>query len=250
MNFDIDTFPSVKLLAQQVEKVTGKSALITIDPSMDVTISTQVTARTDAQPVHLVKINSRYQKIRHVMASVQLRHILHRYQIKTPEKDVTLSAKAIDLISELLKSLPQLTAERRSEVAKSMAGHLVVQLRSALPSVAVHYEIQKYQSELAEQQQDAIKANINNNLQALQETPIPKKIIQWNRLLAATESFGMASLIKDKSLLVPFESLGLITPAKGIVGPLLLGEYESMDDRELVEITAEKINMTELHRWI
>ena len=212
-------------------------------------LSTQVTARSSAQPAHLVKVNQKYNSIRHVLASVQLRHILRRYQIKSSLKDVTLSTKAIEIISEQLKQVDSIPADQRGHFAEHIAGNLVIQLRSALPSIAVQYEIHKYQRELLDQQQEAIKATINNNLQSLQETGFPAQMVRWNRLLAATESFGMASIINNKSLMVPFESLGLLGPAKEIAGPLLLGEYDGLDDLELVEITADKINMTELHQW-
>ena len=250
MDFDLDTYPSVKLLAQQLEKVSGKPALITMDASIGDTVSTHTTAREAGQPVHVVKVNQRYNTLRHALASVQLRHLIRRYQIQSPLKDVTLSHQAIEIISKQLVGVDRVSEDQRELYAKHIAGNLVIQLRSALPSVAVHYEIQKYQSELWEQQQEAIKATINNNLQSLQDTGFPAQLVRWNRLLAATESFGMASIIKNKSLMVPFESLGLLEPAKEIAGPLLLGEYDGFDDLELVEITADKINMTELHQWI
>ncbi|WP_422449533.1 MULTISPECIES: hypothetical protein [unclassified Endozoicomonas] len=250
MQFDLDTYPSVKLLAQQLEKVSGKPALIVMDSSLGDMLSTQITARTPGQPAHVVKVNSKYHALRHALASVQLRFILRRYQIQSPLKDVGLAPGAVDIISEQLKNVEQIPAGQLPDIAHSIAGNLIVQLRSALPTVAVHHELQKYQSELCDQQQEAIKITINNNLQSLKETIFPAQLVRWNRLLAATESFGLASLIKNKPLMVPFESLGLLEPAKEIAGPLLLGEYDGLDDLELVEITASKIKMTELHQWI
>ena len=250
MEFDTETYPSIKLLTEQVAKETGKDVLVSIDEDFGGMLSTQVTARSASQPVHLVRINVRYHHLRHALAAYQLRTLLHRYHIKSPEKDLTLGSGALKIISNLLQSVDSISPENLPRVSEHIAGGLVTQLRSVLPAVAIHKEIQTYQPELAEQQKEAISATINENLQSLSETPFPKKLVNWNRAMAAVESYGLAKLSRNEAMLVPFEALGLVESAKALVAPLLLGEYADLDDRDLVEMTASHIGMTELHQWI
>jgi hypothetical protein len=251
MNFDTDTYPSIEKLLTEVEEVTEKPATIIMDASVKDILSTHKTARGD-QAFHIIRINENYSSIRHVLAAVQLRFLLRRAKIKGSQKDLMASQNASGELEKILRKAKsgEIPETAIPQLAQRLTGGFVTQLRSVLPAVMVHREIATLQPELAGQQRQALIININNNAANLGPAPFPKKLLQWNRQMSAIEACGFASLANDRSLLIPFEALDLISKISGLVQPLLDGAYDDKDDRELVEMTAKHIDMTGLHQWV
>lgn len=249
MILDIDTYGSVGKLAAEVEALTGKGIEFLIQPLHESQLGVQKTARGDVVH-HLVIINESYKDIRHAIACYQMRLILGRCNIKSPEKDLTTQDSAVRDIFIVAQAKIGVDAAR--QLADRIAAGAVIQLMSVTPGLRAHLEIMKLQPELVLQHRRAMTILAQNNLKNLNppSMPIPAKFIKWNKALIALENVGLARLTEDQSLIGPLKLLGLYEEAERLVLPLLSGVYDDLDNREIIDLTARHIGMSNIHLWV
>ena len=146
MNLDINTFPTVQALKEQVVQEKSKEIEFIFEPLATGVLGSQRTARGGVTH-HLVTINKNHRDLRHSIASFQMRQILRRQRIQSEEQDLTLQDAAMkEVLDMALKSLAQPQAEQLASMA---VGGILVQLLTSVPGVLVHSEMIKEQEELA-----------------------------------------------------------------------------------------------------
>lgn len=249
MTLDLDTFPSVAALCKEVEETTGKGVEFVFQPMHESQLSNQITARGLATH-HIIRINERHRDLRHALASFQMRFILGRAKIKTPEKDLTANELAIiEIINSAKDKLDDIAARH---LAQMIVQGLLVQVMSVVTGLRSHYDTKRFQPELISQHKKAMIILGLNNLTSLNppNLPIPDKIIKWNKAMIAIENTGLAILADDNSLIGPLSLMGLTSEADKLVFPLLSGAYNDLDNRELIDLTVEHIGMKDYYRWV
>jgi len=249
MILDLDTYPSVALLAEEVQAVSGKGIEFVMQPLKDGVLGNQKTAR-GAITHHLVVINEKYADIRHSIASFQMRFILGRCRIKSVERDVVSTDSAVDEV--FAASQAKLGAQAARQLATMVVSGIVVQLMSVSTGLRAHLAIRKLQPELDMQHRRAMAILAQNNLGNLNppNLPVPSNIITWNKSLIAVENVGLSSLVGDSSLMGPLKLMGLQDGAERLALPLLAGAYDHLDDRELIDLTAKHVGMNGYHLWV
>jgi len=249
MILDLDTYPSVALLAEEVKGASGKGIEFVLQPLKEGVLRNQKTARGKITH-HLVVINERYADIRHSIASLQMRFILGRCNIKSIEQDITATEGATSEV--LATSQAKLGIDSARQLSTMVVDGIVIQLMSVPTGLRAHLAIRKLQPELEMQHRRAMTILAQSNLINLNppNLPVPPKIIKWNKLLIAIENAGLSLLAEDPTLMGPLKLMGLQDEAERLVLPLLAGVYDNMDDRELIDLTAKHINMQGFHLWV
>jgi hypothetical protein len=249
MNLDLDTYPSVAQLAEEVKAISGKGIEFVMQPLGDGVLGSQRTARGEFTH-HLVILNEKYADIRHSIASFQMRFILGRCKIKAIERDVTSTESAGSEIFAASQAKVGVQAARK--LADMIVSGIVVQLMSVPTGLRAHLAIRKLQPELEMQHRRAMTILAQNNLRNLNppNLPVPSKVIKWNKALISIENTGISSLCGDPALMGPLKLMGLQEEAERLVLPLLAGAHDQLDDRELIDLTAKHIGMNGYHRWV
>lgn len=249
MILDLNTYPSVAILAEEVKAASGKGIEFIIQPLGEGVLGNQRTARGDITH-HLVIINEKYADIRHSIASFQMRFILGRCKIQSKERDLTSTDNAVNEVFAASQS--KVGVEPARELANMIVSGIVIQLMSVPTGVRAHLAVKRLQPELEMQHRRAMTILAQNNLKNLNppNLPIPSKIVKWNKMLIAIENTGLSSLASDPSLIGPLKLMGLQEDAERLVLPLLAGAHDSLDDRELIDLTAKHIGMNGFHRWV
>ena len=249
MTLDLDTYNSVKNLVQEVEESSGKGVEFIFQPLQETVLGNLKTARGEATH-HLILLNSKYTDIRHAVASYQLRMILGRCRIKTPEKDLTANDLAISEV--FAGAQARLGVAQARQLASMVVSGAVIQLMSVAPGLRAQLDISKHQQDLQAQHKRAMVVMAENNIKnlAVPQLPIPGKYAKWAKVLMAIENLGMALMTDTPELVVPFQALGLVKEAETVALPLLEGKYDSLDNREIIDLTAKAIGMSGIHRWV
>lgn len=249
MTFDLDTFPSVQDLVIQIEDLTGKNVEFIFNDLPNVVLGNLKIARGSISH-HIIIINNKYSDLRHSIASLQMRFIIERSKIKSEEKDISPNPKIILQATNL--AMKTLGSEDAQSLAKMVIGSIITQLMSVLPGTRVHRQIQVMQPELDMQHQRMMKTLGKCNLTNINQPklPIPDEIFKFHRALLAVENLGLSLLVKDNSFSSPFKLLGLNQVAEGLIFPLLEGNFDNLDYRELVDLSSETIGMNNYYHWI
>jgi hypothetical protein len=110
----------------------------------------------------------------------------------------------------------------------------------------------KEQEELALQHKRMMTVNGENNLTYINPPalPIPAKIFKWNKALLALDNFCFFRLTQDESLVTPFKMMGLGKLVEPILDTLLAPSSRALDNRELIDLVAKKLECTDYFRWV
>jgi hypothetical protein len=244
-----------KHLMNMVEDKTGYGVSIVVDSS--VTTHSGMVSAGPLSPMHIIKINPKYERFGDYLAALQCAMLLIKWGDPDRIPDFIIHE---DKTNSLIESFSNQTIPKGvpSDIAGEYARMIVIGVLQQLNSIPIQMLSIDMVKDLCPKLQDLQKEAVNIELQEsssafskkVQEIT-PKIIFDQNATMNAAYAVRWSHISGNKSILLPYDSLGYTKRGK-----LLLDIYGSLakkrdPDRytEIVDGWASVLNMNDWYEW-
>jgi hypothetical protein len=240
MNQTMPLHPAAQQMIRKVEELSGRPVHVAEDPDLKVMASI-ITARGSA-PAHFLRYRPGTRAVDYLVA-YQLGFLVRLFSCPAENRwDVVSSAEEKEAGFRLMG-----LEEHPQDFAASMVGQLIVQLRTYPVGARVDDWIFKHLPELREQQEQAVRTQLDDGGRALSpeiRKRLPKALVDANSIMNAAYAAHWGGLLKDSRFQIPFKALGYEARASELLRALEEVPDEPEADRALISQWAECLGLT------
>ena len=247
--------PEVQMIMDMVEKKTGYGVSILVDDKIS-THAGMVSA-TSLTPMHIVKINPKYEKYGDYLIALQCAMLLIKWGDPNRIPDfVVLNDKAnslVDKFSNLTKK-QGMPSEAANEYAKMIVVGVLQQLNSIPIQIISMDMITNLCPGLGALQKESVSNEIREASRSFSKRirkMTPKAIFDQNASMNAAYAIRWSQISDNKTVLLPYRSLGYINK-----GNRLIDIYEAVAQKsdpgrytEIVDGWATILKMDHWYEW-
>ena len=232
--------PAAQEMIRKVEALSGRPVHVAEDPDLKVMAS--ITTARGTAPAHFLRYRPGTRAVDYLVA-YQLGFLVRLFSCPAADRRDVVSNAAEQEAGIRLLGLE----EYPRDLAVAMVGQLVVQLRSYSVGARVDDWIWNHLPELREQQEQAIRTQLDEGSRALSpETRkrFPKALVDANSIINAAYALHWGGLLKDSRFQIPFKALGYEARALELLEALDEVPPEPEADHTLISRWAECLGLT------
>jgi hypothetical protein len=249
------TSPDTQTLMNMVEEKTGYGVSIIVDDK--ITTHSGMASATSLQPMHLIKINPKYEKYGDYLVAVQCAMLLIKWgdPNRIPDFGI-INDKAEALVKEFTEMTKNqgLPSHAANEYARMVVTGVLQQLNS-LPMQMISMDMV---SNLCPGLHDQQKESVNNELREASRSfskriqkATPKPIFDRNASMNAAYAIRWSQISGSKSVLLPYRSLGYINKGNRLheIYKAVMNKSDPERYTEVVDGWAKVLQMEDWYEW-
>jgi hypothetical protein len=232
--------PAAQQMIRKVEELSGRPVHVAEDADLKVMAS--ITTARGSAPAHFLRYRPGTRAVDYLVA-YQLGFLVRLFSCPAADRRDVVSNAAEQETGIRLLGLE----EYPRDFAVSLVGQLVVQLRSYSVGARVDDWIWNHLPELREQQEQAVRAQLDEGGRALSpeiRQRLPKALVDANSIINAAYAVHWGGLLKDIRFQIPFKALGYEARAQELLRALNEVSDAPDADRVLISKWAECLGLT------
>jgi hypothetical protein len=247
--------PDTQKIMDLVEQKTGYRVSVSVDST--ITTHVAMVSASSSVPVHVVKVNPKYEKYGDYLVAIQSAMLLIKWGDPKRIPDFAILEKKVGYIKDkfekqvMAKGIPKHSAHQ-------YANMIVMGILQQLNSLPIQMFSMDMVAGLAPGLRLLQEESVNNELReasASFTTQVkeitPKEIFERNAAMNAAYAINWSKISGDTIMLLPYQSLGYISR-----GEKLLEKYEALSTKrdpdryiETVDAWAEELKMATWYEW-
>ena len=247
--------PDTQKIMDMVEEKTGYSVSVLVDDK--ITTHASMVSANSSVPMHLVKVNPKYEKYGDYLVALQCAMLLIKWGDPNRIPDfVVLNDKA----KSLLEKFSNLTKKQGvpSEAANEYAKMIVTGVLQQLNSIPIQIISMDMITELCPGLQDLQRESVNNEMREASRSfskrirkMTPKAIFDQNVSMNAAYAIRWSQISGNKTVLLPYRSLGYINKGNRLIDIYAAEVQKSDPDRYIgiVDGWAMILKMDDWYEW-
>ncbi len=243
--------PSANQALADLEEATGKPVMVMEAPELGVLATIRRAGPEEAS--HLLRIKSGGNRLADYLIVFECRMALRDGPGPQPVVKARRPVRE-QVIRECERLQQQLPLAKARELGNFLYDGLILQLRSMGPGIGVDRWIREHCPDLRDPQQQAMEAEISNNLGGLKASTranYPAAIVEASLAMNAAYAIHGGDLLGKPYLAVPYISQGYGDRGRRLVG-LALGEgnpAHGPTDRQIIDGWAQELGIADWYEW-